>query len=290
MAFSNIILDDVTGPISISVGPSQAPAAAAATGNPPAAGNQAAPGGQATPTRVAPGSPVAPGSQAAPGSRTAVGTQAVPGNQPPGIVRDISFTNIHGTVTTDPPQLPDVPFTSQIRPGEGHSAIVLNAVGDSIVEKITFDNVHLTFGGGGTAEEAANRKVPEVAGEYFMLGPIPAYGLYARNARGVTLNNVRFEVSQADLRPAVIFDRVQDAALNGLTVQGNAQAESAMRFTGTRKIHMSATRLLDRAGAFLQVEGASSEGIVLDGGDLGGAAQTVTFKDGAMPASVKLRA
>jgi hypothetical protein len=63
-----------------------------------------------------------------------------------------------------------------------------------------------------------------------------------------------------------------------------------MRFTGTRKIYLSATRLLDRAGAFLQVEGASSEGIVLDGGDLGGAAQTVAFKDGAMPASVKLRA
>jgi hypothetical protein len=149
MAFSNIVLQDVTGPISISVGPSQTPAQVASDQTP----------------------------------------------QPPGIVRDISFTNIHGTVTTDPPQLADVPFTSQIRPGEGHSAIMLSAIGDSIVENITFDNVHLRFGGGGTAEEAANRNVPEMAGEYFVLGPIPAYGLYARNARGLTLNNVRFEVN-----------------------------------------------------------------------------------------------
>jgi polygalacturonase len=229
MAFSNIVLQDVTGPISISVGPS-------------------------------------------------------------GIVRGISFTNVHGTVTTDPPQLSDVPFTSQIRPGEGHSAIVLNAVGDAIVEDITFDNVHLAFGGGGTVEEAANRNVPEVAGEYFMLGPIPAYGLYARNARAVTLNNVRFTVSQPDLRPAVIFDGVQDAAISGLTVQGDANAESTLRFSRTRKIYLTATRLLNAAASFLQLEGTGNDAITVDGGDLAGAAKTLTFKDGATPAAVKLRA
>jgi hypothetical protein len=233
----------VTGPISISVGPSQRPAQGS--------------------------------SQAA---------------QAPGIVRDISFANIHGTVTTDPPQLADVPFTSQIRPGEGHSAIVLNAVGDSIVENITFDNVHLTFGGGGTAEEAANRSVPDVAGEYFMLGPIPAYGLYARNARAVTLNNVRFTVSQRDLRPAVIFDGVQDAAICNFSVQGDANAESTLRFSRTRKVYLTAARLVNAAACFLQLEGASNEGITIDGGDLSAAAKTVAFKDGATPASVRLRA
>src|SRR5205085_8837659 len=123
---------------------------------------------------------------------------AIADARPPGIVRNITFSNIHGTVTTNPPPLPDYPFASDYRPGEGHSCIVLNAVGDSIVENITFDNVHLTFGGGGTAEEAARRDVPQVAGEYFMLGPIPAYGLYARNARALTLNSVRFEVSAPD--------------------------------------------------------------------------------------------
>jgi polygalacturonase len=243
MTFSNIVLQDVTGPISISVGPSQRP-------------NQT----------------------------------STSGTQPPGIVRDISFTNIHGTVTTDPPQLADVPFTSQVRPGEGHSAIVLNAIGDSIVENITFDNVHLTFGGGGTAEEAANRSVPEVAGEYFMLGPIPAYGLYARNARAVTLNNVRFAVSQRELRPAMIFDGVQDAAISNVSVQGDTDAESTVRFSRARKVYFTAPRLLSPAACFLQVEGTANDGITIDGGDLSGAAKTVTFKDGATPAAVTVRA
>ena len=65
------------------------------------------------------------------------------------------------------------------------SCIALSAIGDSIVENISFSDVHLTFGGGGTAEEGARRDIPEVAGEYFMLGRMPAYALYARNIRAL---------------------------------------------------------------------------------------------------------
>ncbi|HTM24545.1 MAG TPA: glycosyl hydrolase family 28 protein [Vicinamibacterales bacterium] len=241
MSFSNLVLQDVTGPISISVG----------------------------------SSPRADGSTA-------------PAR--PGIIRNIAFTNIHGTVTTDPPQLADFPFPSQIRPGEGHSAIVLNSVGGSILENISFDNVHLTFGGGGTAEEAARRDLPEVAGEYFVLGPIPAYGLYARNARGVTLQNVRFEVRTPDLRPAVIFDHVEDAAVNGLSVQGNPQAESVVRFIDSTHALLTATRVLTPAAAFLQLEGAATRAITIDGGDLSMAATPVAYKNGATPAAVRVRA
>jgi hypothetical protein len=239
MSFANLILQDVTGPISISAGPSQR----------------------------ADGAPTAK----------------------PAIIRNISFSNIHGTVTTDPPQLPDMPFPSQIRPGEGHSAIVLNAVGGSILENISFDDVHLTFGGGGTADEAARRDLPEIAGEYFMLGPIPAYGLYARNARGITLQNVRFDVSTPDLRPAVVFDHVDDASLNGFSVQGNAQAESVLRFIDSKHALLTATRLLTPAAVFLQLEGQGNEAITIDGGDLSRAVSAVAFKKGAAAAAVKVR-
>jgi hypothetical protein len=149
--------------------------------------------------------------------------------------------------------------------------------------------VHLTFGGGGTAEEGARRDVPEVAGEYFMLGPIPAYGLYARNARAVTLNNVRFEVSQPDLRPAVVFDHVQDAAINAFSVQGSPGAESVLRFSGTKQVLLTAVRLLTRAAVFLRLEGSGNEGITIDGGDLSLAATPAAFTDGATSRALKLR-
>ena len=68
------------------------------------------------------------------------------------------------------------------------------------MENISLDNIHLTFGGGGTAEDAARRDLPEIAGEYFMMGPMPAYGLYARGVRGLTMQNIRLQVALA--RPA----------------------------------------------------------------------------------------
>ncbi|MFP5226676.1 MAG: glycoside hydrolase family 28 protein [Acidobacteriota bacterium] len=251
LSFSNLILDEVTGPISISIGPREAKHA----GSGP--------------------SPV----------------DAVP-DQPgePAVARNLSFSNIHGTVTTNPPQLPGFPFQSEYRPGELHSCITLNCVGDAILEKISFENIHLTFGGGGKAEEAARRTLPEVAGEYFVLGPMPAYAFYARNARALTLSNVRFEVAAPDLCPALIFDRVHDAAISGLSVEGNASAESVLRLIDTQQVLFTAPRLLGSAAAFLYLEGPDSSGIVVQGGDLTRAKQAVVLANRAPKNAIRLGA
>lgn len=247
MSFSNLVLQDVTGPIHISVGPST--------------------------RQNAPAQP-----------------SALPRDLTPAVARNIAFSNIHGTVTTNPPQLPDVPFNSSYRPGEGYSCITLNCVADATLENISFNDIHLTFGGGGTSEEAARRDLPQIAGEYFMLGPMPAYGFYARNARGLTLQNVRLQVSQPDLRPALIFDHVEDAAINGLNVQGNHEAESVLRFIDSKQTLLTATRVLTPASVFLQLEGSANEGITIDGGDLSKANTALALKNGATEKAVKLRA
>lgn len=117
----------------------------------------------------------------------------------------------------------------------------------------------------------------------------PAYALYARQVRGLTLNNVRFEIAASDLRPAVVFDHVTDASINGLSVQGDNGAESVLRFIDSQDVLMSATKLLKPAPIFLQVEGAANENITLDGGDISKAAKPVTFSNGADEKTVKLR-
>ena len=238
MSFSDIVLDQVTGPISISVG----------------------------------------------------ATKSRSGQEfPPVVVRDISFSHIHGTVTTSPAEtLPESALHVGLRPGEAHSAIVLNAINGCTIENISFSDVHITFGGGGTAEEGAQRDVPQRFGEYFELGSIPAYGLYARNARGITLSNVRFQTATPDLRPAVVLDHAEDVAFNGFSVQGNLQAESVMRLTGCKQVMLSATRLLTQSSAFLSVEGADNESIIVDGGDLSKASSPAVFKGGASANAVKL--
>jgi polygalacturonase len=248
MSFASLILDDVTGPIHISVGPR----------------TPHNPGGGPTPVDALP----------------------VNENLPPAVVRNISFSNIHGTVTTDPQTVEETTLTSRFNPGERHSAMVLNAVGGATIERITFDNIHLMFGGGGTAEDAARRDLPAIAGEYFMLGPIPAYGFYARNARSLTLNNIRLETASPDLRPALILDHAEDVSASGLNLAADPEAESAVRFIETRQVLVTSPRLLSKTKVFMQIEGSNSGEISLEGGDVRHAADTFTFRNGATRSAV----
>lgn len=239
ISFSNIVMRDVTGPISIGLGPQ----------------------------RPHPGMPPGEG---------------------PGIVRNISFSGIHATVVKPVP-LRDSEHPSNYNPGEIFSCITLNAMDQGILENISFNDVHVHFPGGGTAEHAAVRDVPKVAGEYYQMGIPPAYGLYARNVRGLTLNNVRLSFADPDLRPAVIFDHVEDAAVNGLSAQGNPQGESLLRLIESVDVLLTATRVLTPAAVCLQVEGPGSRNIVLDGGDLSKAAALLAYRDGAGQQAVKVR-
>jgi len=250
ISFANLVLQQVTGPIHISLGP-----------------------------RTRQNQGVDEGLQPAVPRET----------RPPAVARNISFSNIHGTVTTDPPQLPETTLTSDPRPGEGHSCITLNCIGDATMENISFDDIHLTFGGGGTEEDAARRDLPQIAGEYFMLGPMPAYGFYARNSHGLTLQNVRLQVSTPEMRPAIIFDQVEDVAVNGLSVQANPAAESALRCINSKQILLTASRLLSPAAVFLQLEGPGNADIKIDGGDLTKAAKVLAYKNGATEKAVRLR-
>ena len=235
ISFSNIVMKDVTGPISIGVGPQR--------------------------------------------------SSAEPNGQEPGILRNISFSDIHATVVK-PVQLRDTEHFSNYNPGEIYSCVVLNGMGDNFLEHVTFNNVHIQFPGGGTAEHAAVRDVPKIAGEYFQLGVLPAYGIYARNVKGLTLHNVRLTLADADYRPAVIFDHVADAAVNGLSVQGVKASESLLRFIESKDVLLTAVRVLTPTDTFLRLEGAGCGNIKIDGGDLSKAATPLVFAAGAGPSSV----
>jgi len=247
ISFSNLVMKDVTGPISIGNGPHRRRSADATTAN----------------------------AEPAP-------------EMPPGIVRNIFFNNIRATVAKPVP-LPDCPFTSNYNPGEMFSCITLNGFDEAFIENISFNDVHVNFPGGGTAEQASERDVPKIAGEYYAMGVPPAFALFARNVRGLTLQNVRFELAAPDLRPAVVLDHVSDASLNGFNVQGNPQAESVLRLIDTQDTILSATRLLTRAAVFMGVEGDASQGITIDGGDLYKAEKPLAFSNKADEKSVRLR-
>jgi Glycosyl hydrolases family 28 len=215
----------------------------------------------------------------APNSRT----KALPG----GIVRNILFEGIRATIASEP-DLKEYSWESPF-PGETRTCINLTATDGQFIEDIAFSNIHITFPGGGTSEEAANRQVIQTSGnEYFQFGVLPAFALYARNVRGLRLDNARFDLSTPDRRPALVFDHVEDAAVNGFSARGNAEAESLLRFTDTRQTLLTACQVLSPCSAFLGVEGPASAGITIAACDLSKATPPLVFSRGAGREAVRV--
>ncbi len=78
------------------------------------------------------------------------------------------------------------------------------------IEDVGLSDIHLTYGGGGTATDAG-RTVPELPHAYpepSMFGVSPAHGLFARHVRGLTLENVVFATETPDARPDIMLDDV----------------------------------------------------------------------------------
>jgi Glycosyl hydrolases family 28 len=223
-------------------------------------------------------------------SRRRNNSSSNPNSQSPakGIVRNIAFNCIRATVVAEGKQHPDLLWPQKFRPGETRSCIVVNGVGADILENISFQDIQVTYEGGGTAEEA-NREVPQLAGEYFEIGTPPAFGIYARNVHGLSLNNIRFTLMKPDMRPAVVFDNVADSVVNGLSLQGDLKADSVMRFHDTRDVLLSSTRVLTPAPVLLKLSGGANAGITIDGGDLAKVTKPLEFSGGATEKAVKLR-
>jgi hypothetical protein len=207
-------------------------------------------------------------------------------------VRNITFNGIRATVVERPVDHPDILYGVSPRSGETNSCISLNAWDENYIENISFTDVHIKYAGGGSTEQAAKRDIPKVAAEYFGVwdpepGGPPCYGLYARNVKNLTLQNVRFEYEKEDARPAIIFDNVQDASLTGVSAQGNKNDNALMRFINSKDVLISACRVLSPVACFLSVEGERNEGIQVNGGDLRKAVKKLAFKDGGKESAVE---
>ncbi len=251
ITFSNIIMKDVTGPITV--------------------GFNGAPRRRNAPAADAPASP--------------------PAEQPPiGFVRNIAFNGIRATVVARVGQHADMPFPNGDGfPGEQRMCIVVNGAAGAVIENVSFNDVHATFEGGGTAEEGARRDVPQIAGEYFEIGTPPSFGIFARGVRGLSLNNVRLEVQKPDARPAVVFDHVEDATATALSLKPNGDAESLIRMIDSRDILITSPRVLAPAKVFLRLEGGKNASIVVEGGDLSRAQDSAAFASGAVETALRIK-
>lgn len=91
------------------------------------------------------------------------------------------------------------------------------------VENISFNNIHATFPGGGSAEDSKavpaefttenlKGRWPEVGG---LRTAVPAFGMYIRHVKGINLQNITINTSKPDARNAIVFTDVNNVQTAG---------------------------------------------------------------------------
>jgi len=199
---------------------------------------------------------------------------------PIGTFRNVQINNIRARVSDNAyPLAHEVPPF----PGEWKSCINITGVPGYYVENVTLSNLHVTFPGGGTLEDA-NAQVPELRDhypEYHMFGTLPAYGLYVRHTRGLVLNNITFDFAGIEKRPALVCEDVEDLELADFRASGDQESLAMMVLRDTHQAFIHGCRPLQSVRTFLRLEGAGSREILLAGNDLHKAVQPIELAGNA---------
>lgn len=152
--------------------------------------------------------------------------------RPPGTLRNVVIQRLDVEVPLHPPDegypiagpwvmVPHNRIPSSITGLPGHP-----------VENITMEDVTIRFAGGGRRERAflppdSLHRVPDLPADYpefSMFGELPAYGLFIRHARNVTLKNLRIVLGHRDYRAAILTDQVDGFRIEGLTLDGRGES------------------------------------------------------------------
>jgi polygalacturonase len=89
------------------------------------------------------------------------------------------------------------------------SAISVESWAEEPIGDVKIKNVSVEFAGGGTAEQAKM----QVKGPGVDARPLPAWGLYARNVKSLSVADVHLDVAKPDERPVVFADKVKTLTL-----------------------------------------------------------------------------
>jgi len=108
----------------------------------------------------------------------------------------------------------------------------ISAVDGFYIENVTLHDIILRSPGGGS-EEDAQSPVPErpaVYPENRMFGwTLPAYGIYIRHARNITLTNIQLYLDKPDLRPALWLEDAHQVRLTSLRADNSPNPDKLIK-------------------------------------------------------------
>ena len=88
------------------------------------------------------------------------------------------------------------------------AGIIITGMEGYPIRNVTLSNIHIQYRGGGHQVTKPYREQGTNYPEPRWAGPTPAYGLFARHADGIRLQNVEFELIRPDERPEIVLEDV----------------------------------------------------------------------------------
>ena len=169
--------------------------------------------------------------------------------------------------------LQDVVINNIVATGMGKTGCSITGLPGHAVENVSLSNISLTFEGGG-ARKLAEKKVQEYPARYpesSMFGDLPAYGLYCRHVKGLRLSNVQLKTTDADPRHAMVFDDVENLAVDGFDASFWPGGAAMLSLMQVRDAFIRGCQPRAKEGVFLKLAGEKSRNVVLAANDLAGA-------------------
>jgi polygalacturonase len=119
--------------------------------------------------------------------------------------------------------------------------VCISGVPGFYIENVVIRDMIVNFMGGGTKGDAGHRDIAEKEKAYpenRMFGnTLPAYGMYVRHVKNITLDNIQFYLIRPDYRPAILFDDAQDITLRAFQAsQPEGKQQKIVELNSTVKV------------------------------------------------------
>jgi len=138
--------------------------------------------------------------------------------------------------------------------------VFITGMPDHPIENLTLENIEISLPGGGSAADAraAVDEKPDTYPEIDRFGKVlPAWGVYARHVKGMTLKRLKLTTTDApDLRPALVAQNVADLNADDLQVTAVPDAECVVRLESSKNAKVTGLKPDGNAKELIKVEGA----------------------------------
>jgi polygalacturonase len=142
---------------------------------------------------------------------------------------------------------------------------------------LRLQDIQISVVGKGSASRL-DRDIPENISGYpdvNMFGELPCYGLYCRHVNGLALDRVNLMLENADERPALVADGVNEFDLLSLRAAPCEGSHAVVVFRNVQQAFVQGVRAMPGTGTFMHLSGTQARAIRAIGNDFGDAREAI---------------